>query len=420
MKRFLVAVLAVALPSVAAAQDAMVEGPGVKVGESTVLHPRVGFEGGVVSNVFYEALETATSPILRALASLDIASAEEDRLGADLESSARTVEFRGGAALTYQEYLSDNDAIQSQRHLDAEANANLKLFPQSNASFELIDRFQRVNRPTNFESEGSLTRDINHFIGKFNVHPRGRTLSGSIRYENRLDIFESEDSKFADRVQHTLGARTNWKFFPYSQVWLDVSLGFYGALGDNLLAGMTYKVGSNPLRVTAGIDTNITEKTTVNAYAGYANGFYETGPSYNTPVGGLLLGWRYAPFGRVQVGYAHEVADSINANFYQEHHGWLGIAQGVGKVILTGGIGAHLRSYRGIPMQILPVTPEREDFILDANARISWMIKDRFSVYLGGLLQSVDTDFRVMSDSEEASDPSYLRGEAYLGMVAAF
>src|SRR5689334_14603603 len=159
MKPYLTAFVTTALLSVggvATAQDVLVEGPGVKVGESTVLHPRVGVEAGVISNVFFEEASERLSPIMRLLAALDIAPANEERLGNDPDMAAPTLEFRGGVELEYQEYLSDVDAVRDQRHLDVNAVGDLHFFPKSNASFALRDKFQRVSRPTNFESSENL------------------------------------------------------------------------------------------------------------------------------------------------------------------------------------------------------------------------------------------------------------------------
>jgi hypothetical protein len=396
-----------------------VEGPGVKVGEATVLHPRVGVEAGLISNVFYEEVSEKLAPVLRLLAGLDITPSGEDRLGTD-DAGAPKVTFRGGVELEYQEYLSSDEQVRDQRNLDVNALANLHFFPKSNASFSLNDRFQRLTRPTNFESSENLARDINHFVGTFGFHPRGRTLSAAARYENIIDFFESDESRFANRLQHILGARGSWRFFPYSQLYVDASLGFYGSLGDNLVAGMEYKIGSNPLRVIAGVDSLLSEVTTIKAYAGYANGFYDSGPSYSTMVGGVDLGWRYMPVGRFTIGYAHETSDSINANYYREHVIRAGIVQAIREVtIVSGGVGTRFRGYRGVAPQLMPSSENRDDFIMEANLRAAWMLQDRFSLYLEYLLRSVDTDFRLNFEGS-TDDPSFIRHEVVVGAVAAF
>ena len=56
----------------------LVEGSGVKVGEGTVLHPIVGVETGVVSNVFYEDVNSNTNALLRLLVEVQSGSLPND------------------------------------------------------------------------------------------------------------------------------------------------------------------------------------------------------------------------------------------------------------------------------------------------------------------------------------------------------
>jgi hypothetical protein len=412
----IVPALLLAMGGVAHAQDVLVEGPGIKVGESTVLHPRIGLEGGVVSNVFYDDANEVSAPILRLLAGIDITPAGEARLGEIDETSPRTIDFRAGADLEYVEYLTSNDRARDQRNLDANAHANLTFFPMGNVAFALSDKFERIGRPTNFESDRRLDRDVNHFKAELVIQPRGHNISGGPRYENTIDYFESGESEFASRIQHVVGAKVNWKFFPYTQAWIDGSMGFYDALGDNTVDGMEYKVASRPLRVLAGLDTVLTEWTTINAYAGYANGFYDSGPSYNNVVGGIDFGWRYVPTGKLSLGYRYDVHDSINANYYAEHQGKISVNQEIRTVVLTASAGARFRGYRGIPDVINEMVDERDDLIIEAHTRAAWVLVERFSLYADYGLQVVDTDFR----SSEGDDPSYIRHEAVLGLIAAF
>jgi hypothetical protein len=418
----LVPLLLLALGGTARAQDVLVEGPGIKVGESTVLHPRIGLEAGVVSNVFYQDSDEVAAPIARLLAGIDIAPSGEDRLGEIDESSARTVDFRAGADVQYTEYLTSDETARDQRNLDAQAKAALTLFPLGNVAFAFTDQFQRIGRPTNFESTRDLDRDVNHFKAEMTIQPRGHNISGGPRYENTIDIFESDQTEFANRIQHVIGAKVNWKFFPYTQAWIDGSIGFYDALGDNTLEdGTEWKVKSRPVRVLAGLDTVLTESTTINAYAGWANGFYDRGPDYNSVIGGLDFGWRYVPTGKLVLGYRYDVHDSINANYYGEHQGKLSINQVIGTVLLTGMAGVRYRGYRGVPEPVLPegeMDDSRDDLIIEGHFRAAWVLADRFSLYADYGLQVVDTDFET-NDAMDP-DPSYMRHEAVLGLIAAF
>src|SRR5580704_596017 len=69
-------------PDEAVAPITAVEGPGIKIGEGTVLHPAFGLETGYTSNVFYTASNPTGAGILRALAQIGTGSVTGDRLGA--------------------------------------------------------------------------------------------------------------------------------------------------------------------------------------------------------------------------------------------------------------------------------------------------------------------------------------------------
>ena len=76
-------------PSQAVAPISVVEGPGIKIGEGTVLHPVFGMETGFVSNVFYNEVAKPAG-ILRLLGQIGTASLNAERLNPNAPISADT------------------------------------------------------------------------------------------------------------------------------------------------------------------------------------------------------------------------------------------------------------------------------------------------------------------------------------------
>ena len=409
-----------ALTSTAMAQDAIVEGPGYELSEGTVLHPSVGAETGAVSNVFREQADAVASPLLRLLADLDIASRPPERLGQAEDASGSTatppnLEFRAGVRFTYTEYLTGNAAARAQRDLGINADLNVVGYPQGTTRFTVQNSFVRDVRPRNFESRGSLDRDINHLTLKLGVHPRGRSISGSLRYENTIDIFESDGSQFANRLQHLAGVRAEWRFLPITLFSLDTSFGFYGGLGADAEA---FKVSSTPLRIVLGVATALTERTTIRGTVGFAKGFYSAGADYTTAVGSLAFGYRYSPVGRVVVSYAHELKDSINANFYRDHEFRITVDQQIARVLLQGVVEARLRGYRGVPMS-LGGGDIRDDLLFSAGLDGHFVMRDWLAI-TGHYRTVIDsTEFRYTA-IDVVDDPSYVRHEVMAGARAAF
>ncbi|HET6612051.1 MAG TPA: hypothetical protein VFG83_08690 [Kofleriaceae bacterium] len=412
------AVLPLIWATPALAQDVDVEAAGYKVGEGTVVHPTVGVTTGITSNVFREDEEPLLSPVLNLLASLSIASAPIERTDAGAPGVAQSaMDFSAGVDLHYREYLSSHEAARKQRDLGIGARLHLVAFPQGKVSFGIDDAFVRYIQPTNFESASDLDRDINKVRAHLALMPGGGALALKLRYENTIDFFENDGSEFANRVQHLFGLRVDWRFLPITRFYFDGSIGIFGPLGSSDLGGTAFKQTSNPLRLILGADTKITAATTVNFYGGFGKGFYAVGDDFTGPLIGLKLGYRYSPFGRVQIGYDYNFQDSVAANFFTDHKFFLTLDQQVKRVVLKVGLDARLRHYGSVPMQ-LGGGPERDDFIFSALAGANYLVRDWLAITFDYRFVTDQTDFRYMFGGA-ADDPSYVLHQAMIGVRAA-
>ena len=405
-------------PEGALAPISIVEGPGVKVGEGTVLHPIVGLETGYVSNVFYEDQSPRGAAIMRFLAQVGTGSLSPQRL-AMASDEATTPEnpgsfvYRADLRLTYDLHLSGNDAVTEQNGLGVGALLRGQIYPKQTWSFLFLENFQRIIRATNFESSDQTNRDINRVQLGLQFAPVGRSMQGLLHYENIIDVFEDESQRFANRIQHLIGLTYSWRWRPYTVLFADYTQGIYGGLG-----GESVKNDALPMTFTAGIQTLLSVKTSVVARAGYTNGFYSAGPSYSAFVGGLEFGWRYAPTGRVTALYEYGHHDSINANFYRDHAFRMLLEQQVVPLVFYLQPELRLRRYEGI-MQVLPTAPDtRDDLIVALSAGARYNLRDWFATVAEYKLTAIDTDYRYMSGTV-TDDPSYVRHEFMIGVRAA-
>ncbi|MDQ3363873.1 MAG: hypothetical protein M3680_00370 [Myxococcota bacterium] len=397
--------------------EASVEGAGIKVGEGTVLHPVFGVETGFVSNVFYEESQTNSAGLLRLLAQLSAGSLSQQRLAApgvtDQPTNAGAFQYRFHANLSYDFYLSSNDAVQEQGGLGAGLLFRGLVNPNRPWSFGVLEEFQRVIRETNFESPSNTNRIINHLNLSLSFTPTGRTVSGILHYDNTIDIFESDNQDFADRMQHMAGIRVNHLLFPKTRLYADVSVGYYSGLGED-----STKVTSYPLITQVGIQTALTVATSIVARAGYTNGFYTEGPSYSAALFGVQLGWRYSPLGSMFAQYDYTHNDSINANFYRDHKFGLNIEQRLAPVSLIIHPEVMLREYQGL--LVMGNSPTRKDLILSGLAEVRYSLRDWMAASINYQISTVQTDFRYMPDAGgPAVDPSYVRHEILAGLRAA-
>src|SRR5262245_17349347 len=103
-------------PEQATAPVDMVEGPGIKVGGGTVVHPIFGAQTGVVSNVFFQDTDTHAAGVLRLMAQIGAGSLGGLRLvPAEVAASDRpevnhgSFEYRADLRVAYDFLLSNND-----------------------------------------------------------------------------------------------------------------------------------------------------------------------------------------------------------------------------------------------------------------------------------------------------------------------
>lgn len=404
------------------AQEA-VEGKGMEVSPGTVIHPNVGAEFGVIDNLFYEQDSVVTTAMMRLTANFALASEkikpDEAVPGEEPgnEPAPQTYEFRASGGLRYEEFFYyDNVSTAAQRNLALDAQAHLQVYPAGTWSFIGDDRLRRDVRPRNFEDPSSTARVDNMLDLGLRYQPGGRTISGTLRYQNALDVFE--DAGVANRMNHTLGLRGDWQWLPFTRFFVDTSLGFFGAVGSSQPAsdGLT-KQSSMPIRGLVGIATTLSEPLTLKAHAGWGYSTYSAGEGYNGPLFDLEVGYQYAPTGRFVAEYNYDYEDSINANYYRDHRLTAKVDQQlIEKLVLTGGVDLRLRGYRGIDTIGMA---SRDDLLLSAVVRAQYVLTDRYYLTGSYVGTSDQTDYVYMA-SGVPDDPSFNRHELMFGARAAF
>jgi opacity protein-like surface antigen len=393
----------------------IVEGPGIKIGEGTVLHPIVGLETAFVSNTFYEESDPIPAGLLRLVAQVYTASLSKQRLGitegAEGEPNLGSHQWRAGVRLSYDFYLSGNNNVQEQGGLGVGALLRGHVLPQSTWSFLYLDNFERIIRATNFETAESTNRDINRLQLGIQFAPQGRSVYGLLHAENVLDYFEDDDQHFASRNQNTIGLTVGWRFRPVTVLFADVSQGYFTGLGSD-----TAKIDSYPLTTAVGIQTLLSLKTTLIARVGYTNGFYSSGPNYSTVLGGVQFGYRYSPNGRITGLYEYVHQDSINANFYRDHAVRLTLEQQLAPLLFTASPEVRIRRYEGV-MSIVPGGADtRDDVIFAVEAGLRYSFRQTIAGVLEYRFSSVSTDY---VSGIGGDDPSYVRHEVIAGVRAA-
>lgn len=413
-----------------------IDGYGYTLQPGLVIHPSVALQAGGTDNIYQQATGEGRhgSGLLRLIGSFFVATdvVKPDDMGTPdpaapeevLDITPRTYELRAGVQLAYDEYLSGNDIIRSQSHLNARALLDFVLFPAGPFTVTLGDHFYRDVQSPNFETSGTLDRDDNRANVGAGFRSDGNTVSSLLYYENWVQVFEDRAlGDVANRMNHKIGVISGWQWQPVTRFMWDLSYGFYGPLGTPVVDGMAYKSNSRPLRLVAGMATQVTELVNLKAHIGYARASYDRGEGYSDPIAGAELGLRWSTTGRLVVLYDFDNFDSLSSNFYRDTTIAAKAIQQVGNIVFDGGPEVHLRHYRGIPMVVGDA--DRDDTIAAVLARIQLLIADRFSVSAEYRFATVQTDYRAIvrdgtGTPRGMDDPSYTRNEFTLGLRVAY
>jgi hypothetical protein len=419
----------------AAAQETIVEGPGYRVGEGTVIHPSVGMTTGLLYNAFYERETPKSTPVFHLRGAVSIAS-QGDRPKSEIEllkgdakadparDTAPSVEFRLGAMLDLELYATSNETV-ARRLLSGALTGHVLTAPRGPVSFYADEALTRVSTPVNYESYGNdINRIINRLTGGLQFRPGDGAFRFAVQYENTFDVFESARSAFANRMYHIGRGRAEWQFLPITRFFLDGSWGYVG--GMNSASCEEIKRSSKPLRIQAGASTALSELTSLRAHVGYGKGFYQARssdcsdmgtPDFSNMLLGAELGYRYSPLGRLSVTYEYDFQDSIQANYYRDHALVGRLLQQVDQVMLTAGLDIRQRLYVGVPagLRCDSGLDTRDDTIVRLSGKGYYLYRDWL-----GFTASLDLVSDSTSCTREFQEQGYTRTELQVGAVAAF
>ncbi len=421
------AALGVVAPTIARAQSvavggppgAKVEGGGVALGERLVLHLGIGAELRYDSNVFYETTNPTQGLALRLTPSFALSTKNAQRPNPDGSVSPHKVEFRLGAGLDYREWVYSNTGTNPPRQFNVLGNFGLTLFPAGPVTAEIFDNFTRSTQPAYQAVNYNLDRDMNEAGIRLRIKPGGGRLELQLGYIFGIDLWETQQLKEYDNFYHHATIRLLWKFLPKTAVYIQ---------GDEVAyqyrnpATTTVRPDGYPLRVTAGLNGLLTSKLTFDLYAGYANGFYQAGPSPNTGIAGLSLTWRPYALGTGVLAYRHDMLNTLLGVYADIDNVQLSWAQQFWRFLGYVRFAYQNTRYQGITVNgvIPPVAADgqRTDNGFTFNARVDYY------AYKNWLALSLGYDFNLLRADKELQvggtlgtvPVNYDKHEAYLSL----
>jgi len=343
---------------------------GAKLSESAVLHVGLGAEAGYDSNVFFQKNNPVSSPVVRVIPFIQITNAS--RGGAQPGGAFYDL----SATLLYREFITDNTAAKAQRAFNPIISGLLDLNPQSPLNFSVSEQFARFEEPPYVQSDTNIVRVYNYASLQLKYAPGGGRLQTMLRYANSLNVFETDNLKFANHMGHDITLDTSWRWLPKTSLFLQLSQGYIDYLNPTPGRNNSY-----PLRAITGLRGLITNKTTLYLGVGYLNGFY-SGALQNTS-GLSNLGFvsevSYAPtlLTKALVGYRREFRNSpVIGNFYDVDTPYASFSVNLASRFVVSAFGKYeYRRYKGA------FSGGRKDHVIQAGGQADFFVAHWF--YIG-------------------------------------
>jgi hypothetical protein len=362
---------------------------GVNLAEGMLLHLGAGVEAGYDSNVFYSSPSDTggviSSGIIRVTTFGELTNSTRDATVA-----RPSVAYSLRAGLVYRLYTSDNPDVEKYRSAFM-PTAGLGLGTTSGHwSFQLTDSFIRMEDPPYAAISGStagsapITRDSNLASVQAQWSPGGGRISGTLRYNNTIDVFEQDSGfSYASSLSHQLVLDLSWKWLPKTALFFEASQGWITYLNSTSDAEMAAlmdgrKSSSYPLRIYVGLRGLITQKMSAMVALGYIDAFYASGTSNSGFLGSTYADAQisYSPslLNRLTVGFHQDIVNSVISNFYYESAGYASyVQQFAGRVALDLSGRLSHRIYEDL---LFDPTHSRTDNTITAGATLDYFIRN--------------------------------------------
>jgi hypothetical protein len=338
----------------------VVRGNGIRLGDALILHVGMGIEFDYDSNVFYENSNVTGAFFMRLSPGLLLTNSPR--------GASRTVDFDFHAGLSYIEYLTSDSSVSSHRQFGVDGGVRATFFGYSPYNFTLFDNYVRTTQPPYAKVDHNLDRDTNEVGVRVNLAPGGGRLNFLLGYLFGIDYFEIPQLNQYDLFYHRFDLRAAWKFFPKTALYLAATETI------NTYQNATMHPGSYPLHVALGVQGLITPKLTVNAWVGYGNGFYVSGPNPNTAVGGLQLAWKPTLLSTGAVGYEHDFQNSLLGSYYDLDLVYVSWTQLIWR--FTGFVRLSYANERFKGVQPAQATTDGTDNYVTFNTRVDYPFRE--------------------------------------------
>lgn len=377
-------------------------GPGIKLGDSMVLHLGLGAEGGYDTNALFKD-EPDGAGRLRITPFVDLATRSPQRRVQDegvQDPLPPKVDFRLGVAGYWDQYFVE-EGVRDVSDFGVDTRLNLVVLPEGSFSFLADVGYLRTLQPYESASDARARQEVTPGVG-LRLRPGGGTLSMELGYRLRFMYFEDPAlGEQNNRHRHDVRFEARWKVFPKTAL-----------LSRTLFSPTVYydeaslNEDSLPIRSWFGLQGLLAKRFGLMLLGGYGASNYAAGPNYDSFLAHGELMFFPTPFSQVRLGGERDFVDSFYGNYFTKTGGYLSYAQMFGGVVLATLKGElYYRDYATFngPFHhgAMPSTPERSDIWTGASLLVEWRALSWMSFHVSGQYLADITDLQYIVTSED-------------------
>lgn len=378
------------------------KGPGIRLGDSLILHPGAVVEGGWDTNPIRESGGRDGAGRLRLSAYADLGTSKAERGVVDedaMEQPAPKIDFRLGVAGYYDFFFSKDETVKDQRDFGIDSFLNFVLFPEGPYRMLFNAVYRRSIEPYESKAEMHARNLIKPEIG-FTAQPGGGLLTISLKYGASVLLYEDPIIVGTrNKVTNDVNAEVAWKMFPKTAAVSQVRFSPIFYLGDDSLNN-----NSMPLRALCGIRGLLTNRFGLSLFVGYGGSFYEQGDDFDGPIASLEVMFFVTPFANIRVGGQRDFVDSFYSNFYVKNGGYVKYEQMFGRLfMLKLEANAFYRKYStmyGNFLGFYQAEKRREETWLGTTLTLEYRATDWMSIIASAVYKGNISDFTYATGIE--------------------
>ena len=307
------------------------DGPGIKAGKRSVVHPGVSLGVGFDANVFrtrkIEGISRGAYALPTAWVTVGNTQTRDGELDSSPELDGRNVDYSLGLALGYRAYLSGNEDIRAAGKFAAELDLHVMGRPAKKLSIYLDETLRRIGEPRNFEAARAANFNrLDHRLDLgLRIRPSGGRLSFRLGFHNELLYFEASDLTNGDRTANGLKTQIRWRFRDRMGVLVRYQyLKFYHFCCTDVGSGRNED--SDQHKVLGGFAGQLGEKWALQALGGWGVGLYKddvNGPDHKNFIAEGGISYFPRPGAEVRASAHRTFDDALWGNYFTDMGGRL-------------------------------------------------------------------------------------------------